>query len=169
LQSGSGETLHTVKGKYLTPLSPPTKIAFPPQESVPVACGSPIQIVAEALQYFKLHFRDPISNSELADRLATSEECLEFSFARIRGMSPAQALQELRLNQLFTALTEQPCQALERAIFSCGLGQTAGVLTLFEQTFGIDMPLFLRTCRRAADDRLFRREHPEAAALVLPN
>ena len=105
----------------------------------------------------------------MADRLATSEECLEFSFARIRGMSPAQALQELRLNQLFTALTEQPCQALERAIFSCGLGQTAGVLTLFEQTFGIDMPLFLRTCRRAADDRLFRREHPEAAALVLPN
>ena len=29
-------------------------------------------------------------------------------------------------------------------------------------------PLFLLTCRRAAEDRLFRLQHPEAEALVLP-
>jgi hypothetical protein len=38
---------------------------------------------------------------------------------------------------------------------------------LIDQEFGIAMPLFLLTCRRAADDRLFRLEHPEANALVL--
>jgi hypothetical protein len=42
------------------------------------------------------------------------------------------------------------------------------VLALFEQEFGIEMPLFLLTSRRAADDRLFRLEHPEAEELVLP-
>ena len=30
------------------------------------------------------------------------------------------------------------------------------------------MPLFLLTCRRAADDRLFRLEHQGAEELVLP-
>jgi hypothetical protein len=48
------------------------------------------------------------------------------------------------------------------------LGETAGVSALFEQEFGIDIPLFLHISRRAADDRLFRLEHPEAEALVLP-
>jgi hypothetical protein len=41
------------------------------------------------------------------------------------------------------------------------------VVELFEQDFGIVMHLFLLTCRRAADDCLFRLEHPEADALVL--
>lgn len=144
------------------------QIASRSSGSATLVCGNPIQIVAEALQYFKQHFREPISSCELAEALSTSEECLEFSFARIRSTTPAQALQELRLNQLFASLTDQPGQAVGCAIGACGLGHTAGVLPLFEQTFGIDMPLFLRTCRRAAKDRLFRREHPEAAAVVLP-
>jgi len=130
-------------------------------------CGSPMQIVADALRYFGQHFRDPIPITELAQVLGISEACLASSFDRIRGMTPAEALQEHRLNRLFTSLSEQPRQGLGRAIRACGLGQTDGVLNLFEQTFGIDMPLFLLTCRRAADDRLFRLEHPEAEALVL--
>jgi transcriptional regulator GlxA family with amidase domain len=150
------------------PIAIPIPIASRVLDSAPVTCGSPIQIVGAALQYFKLHFRDPINIAEMAQALAVSEECLDFSFARIRGMTPSQALQDLRLNKLFTALTDQPRQALERAIRACGLEETASVLPLFEQTFGIAMPQFLRTCRRAADDRHFRREHPEAA-LVLPN
>ena len=132
------------------------------------ACGSPLQIVANALQYFGQHFRDPIAIPELSESLGISEDCLDFSFDQIRGMTPAQALQEHRLNRLFSALTDQPRQGLGRAIRSCGLGQTAGVVPLFEQTFGIDMPLFLLTCRRAADDRLFRRTHPDPQSLVLP-
>jgi hypothetical protein len=57
---------------------------------------------------------------------------------------------------------------LKRAIQACGLSSTTGVVEVFEQTFGIEMPVFLLTCRRAADDREFRREHPEQTALVLP-
>lgn len=127
-----------------------------------------MRIVVETLQYFGLHFRDPIAITELAEALGISEACLDFSFDQIRGMTPAQALQEHRLNRLFAALTDQPRQGLTRAIRACGLGQTAGVVPLFEQTFGIDMPLFLLTCRRAADDRLFRRTHPDPQSLVLP-
>jgi hypothetical protein len=41
------------------------------------------------------------------------------------------------------------------------------MVALINQEFGIAMPLFLLTCRNAADDRLFRLEHPEANALVI--
>lgn len=127
-----------------------------------------MQLVSAALRYFGLHFSDPIQIPDLADLLGTSVACLDFSFDRIRGVTPARALQEHRLNKLFVVLTDQPRQGLGRAIRACGLGQTTGVLALFEEEFGIDMPLFLLTCRRAADDRLFRLQHPEADALVLP-
>jgi AraC-like DNA-binding protein len=132
-------------------------------------CPSPLQIVTAALGYFGLHFHEPIQITELARSLGISEACLTQSFDRIRGMTPAQALQEHRLNKLFMTLSDQPRQGLGLAIRACGLGQTAGVVALFEQTFGIDMPLFLLTCRRAAEDRQFRLQHPEAEALVLPS
>jgi hypothetical protein len=41
------------------------------------------------------------------------------------------------------------------------------MVALFDQEFSIAMPLFLLTCRRAADDRLFRLQHPKANALVI--
>jgi AraC-like DNA-binding protein len=127
-----------------------------------------MQVVAKARQYFGLHFQEPIVITEIPHALGISEACLDFSFDQVRGMTPAQALQEHRLNRLFAALTDQPRQDLKGAIQACGLDGTAGVVALFEQAFGIDMPLFLLTCRRAADDRLFRQEHPEAEALLLP-
>ncbi len=127
-----------------------------------------MQIVAKARQYFGVHFQEPIEITAIPQALGVSEDCLNFSFEQVRGMTPAQALLEQRLNKLFAALTDQPRQGLRRAIKACGLDRTAGVVALFEQTFGIDMPLFLLTCRRAADDRLFRRDHPEPEALVLP-
>jgi len=77
-------------------------------------------------------------------------------------------LQEHRLRKLFIALTAQPRHGLSRAIRAYGLAETTGVLALFEQEIGIDMPLFLLTCRRAAADRLFRRAHPDAEALMVP-
>jgi len=133
----------------------------------PPACGSPMQIVSRCLQYFSLHFAEPCVTADLLQDLAISEDCLVFSFDQVRGMTPAQALQEHRLNQLFASLTDQPRQGLGHAIEACGLGQTNGVVPLFEQTFGIEMPLFLLTCRRAADDRRFRRLHPDPASLVV--
>ena len=137
-------------------------------ESVPSGCESPMQVVADALHYFGQHFSEPIQIPSMAESLGISLDCLNFSFEHIRGVTPLQALQEHRLNKLFFALTDQPRRDLGRAIRACGLAETTGVLALFEQEFGIDMPLFLLTCRRAADDRLFRLEHPEAESLVLP-
>jgi len=136
--------------------------------SAPPDCGNPRQVVNEATHYFGLHFPDPIQMPDLADSLGTSLRCLDFSFDRIRGVTPFRALQDHRLNRLFAALSEQPRQGLGRAIRACGLGETKGVSELFEQEFGIDMPLFLQISRRAADDRLFRLQHPDADALVLP-
>ncbi len=136
--------------------------------AVPEAHGSPTQVVVMARRYFGLHLQEPIQISAVSQALGISEACLAFCFAQVRGMTPAEALLEQRLNTLFAALTDQPRQGLRRAIKACGLDSTAGVVALFEQTFGIEMPLFLLTCRRAADDRLFRRDHPEPEALVLP-
>ena len=137
-------------------------------QSVPSGCESPMQVVADALHYFGRNFSEPIQIPSMAESLGISLDCLNFSFEHIRGVTPLQALQEHRLNKLFVALTDQPRQDLGRAIRACGLAETTGVLALFEQEFGIDMPLFLFTCRRAADDRLFRLANPAAEALVLP-
>ncbi|MBM5800406.1 MAG: AraC family transcriptional regulator [Cyanobacteria bacterium K_DeepCast_35m_m2_023] len=131
-------------------------------------CYSPMQIVADALLYFSNHFSESTALATLATDLGFSEDCLDYSFDHIRGMTPAEALQEHRLNRLFGSLTDRPRQGLSHAIRSCGLAETHGAVALFERTFGIDMPLFLLTCRRAADDRQFRRLHPEPTALVLP-
>ena len=138
-------------------------------QSVPSGCESPMQVVADALHYFGQHFSEPIQIPSMAESLGISLDCLNFSFEHIKRVTPLQALQEHRLNKLFVALTDQPRQDLGRAIRACGLAETNEVLALFEQEFGIDMPLFLLTCRRAADDRLFRLEHPEAEELVLPS
>lgn len=137
-------------------------------ELYPLRSGNPMELVSEALQYFRAHYRYPIEIPALARVLGTNVRELDLSFERIRGVTAIRALQEHRLNKLFATLTDQPRQGLGRAIRDCGLGQTAGVIALFEREFGIAMPLFLLTCRRAADDRLFRRRHPEAEALVLP-
>ncbi|MFM7312935.1 MAG: hypothetical protein ACKO0M_07185 [Cyanobium sp.] len=123
--------------------------------------------MSDASTYFGLHFPDPIQMRDLAELLGTSLRCLDFSFERILGITPVRALQDVRLNQLFTALSDRPTQGIGSAIRACGLASTPGVPELFEEEFGIDMPLFLQMSRRAADDRLFRLVHPEADALVL--
>jgi methylphosphotriester-DNA--protein-cysteine methyltransferase len=124
-------------------------------------------VVGQALGYFALHFRRPIAMAAVADALGISEACLDFCFDQSRGMTPYEALQHHRLNRLFAAITRQPRRSLTRAILACGLKRSADTLTRFEATFGIAMPLFLLTCRRAEQDRHFRRGHPQRAALVL--
>ena len=133
-----------------------------------IACENPMQIVAKIRQYFSLHAQELIDLGDLPSQLGISKQCLEVSVEQVRGMSLAQALQEHRLNRLFAALTDHPRQGLGHAIQACGLSRTQGVVALFEQAFGIEMPSFLLTWRRAADDRCFRRNHPEPESLVLP-
>jgi transcriptional regulator GlxA family with amidase domain len=134
---------------------------------LPIVCDSPMQIVIKVREYFGLHFQESIDLNQLPALLEISQHCLDLSFMQVRGISLSQALQELRLNKLFAALTDQPRQELGHAIEACGLSQTKGVVTLFEHAFGIEMAVFMLTCRRAADDRLFRKDHPSADALVL--
>lgn len=131
------------------------------------SCDNPMQVVSRAMRYFSIHGSDPLPITHLAEALEISEDCLEYSFDQVRGMTTAQALQVHRLNRLFATLGAEPRQPLEQAIRRCGLAQTRGVVPLFEQTFGIEMALFLLTCRRAAEDRLFRREHQDPQSLVL--
>jgi hypothetical protein len=135
----------------------------------PVVCQSPMQIVVMVRQYFVLHLQEFIDISNLHALLGISKHChLESGFKQVRGVSLAQALQENRLNRLLASLTDHPCQGLGHAIEACGLTKTKGVVALFEQAFGIEMSFFMLTCRRAADDRLFRMRHPDPEALVLP-
>ncbi len=124
-------------------------------------------VVGQALSYFASHFQDPIQMQSVATALGISEGCLDFCFDQSRGMTPFEALQHHRLNQLFQSITDHPRQPLRLAISRCGLGQTVNPLALFEETFGIAMPLFVLTCRRAAEDREFRRLHPGRGELVL--
>lgn len=126
-------------------------------------------VVGRTLSYYARHFREPITIAQVAGYLGISEDCLDFCFDQARGMTPAEALLHHRLNRLFHTITDQPRQSLRKAIVSCGLGDVQRPIELFENTFGIEMPLFLITCRRAAADRAFRRRHPAADQLVLPS
>ena len=49
----------------------------------------------------------------------------------------------------------------------CGLLPVTEANRAFQQAFGIDLGSFRRTSHRAAEDRRFRRSHPEAADLVV--
>jgi transcriptional regulator GlxA family with amidase domain len=141
--------------------------------AVPEGCReagqSGLMVVGRTLHYFASHFREPITIPQVAGHLGISEDCLDFWFDQARGMTPAEALLQHRLNRLFHAITDEPRRNLREAMRSCGLGPGSHTIELFERTFGIDMPLFVLTCRRAADDRAFRRRHPSAEQLVLPS
>lgn len=138
-------------------------------EGCRIAGQSGQMVVGRTLHYFARHFHEPITISQVAGHLGISEDCLDFWFDQTRGMTPAEALLHHRLNRLFHTITEQPRQGLRKAIVSCGLGEGRRTIALFENTFGIEMPLFLLTSRRAAEDRAFRRLHPSADQLVLPS
>lgn len=135
----------------------------------PVVCQRPMQIVAMVQQYFVLHSQEFIDISNLHALLGISKHChLESGFKQVRGVSLAQALQEHRLNRLLDSLTDHSRQGLGHVIKASGLSKTKGVVAFFEQAFGIKMSFFMLICRRAAEDRLFRKPHPDPEALVLP-
>ena len=120
-------------------------------------------------QYFILHSQEFIDISNLHALLGISRHCrFESGFKQVRDVSLAQALQEHCLNRLLASLTDHPFQGLGHAIEVCGLTKTKGVVALFEQAFGIEMSFFMLTCCHAADDRLFRKRHPDPEDLVLP-
>jgi methylphosphotriester-DNA--protein-cysteine methyltransferase len=139
---------------------------------IPKGCPSAhphhsLEVVSEALRYFSAHFHEEIAMEQVAGAIGISEECLDFCFDQSRGMTPWQALQHHRLNRLFQTVSEQPGLHLRQLIRRCGLAGTPGAVDSFEETFGIDLTLFRRTCRRAAADRQFRRHDARREELVL--
>jgi AraC-like DNA-binding protein len=124
-------------------------------------------VVGQALLYFTQHFRDAIEMTDVARVIGISEECLDFCFDQSRGMTPFEALQHHRLNRLFQDIAAHPARSLPRSMRQCGLPCSAGTIAAFEDTFGIGMPLFRRTCLRAAADREGRRRHPDREHLIL--
>jgi transcriptional regulator GlxA family with amidase domain len=124
-------------------------------------------LVREAINYFSLHYGEPIQIARLASHLGVSEGCLALCFDHCHGRTPWQALQQLRLNRLYDAIVQQPGDPLERLVGHCGLLPVTEANRAFQQAFGIDLGSFRRTSHRAAEDRRFRRSHPDPADLVL--
>ena len=125
-------------------------------------------LVGEALKFFALHFRQPLPIQELVQGLGVSEQHLFACFKQARGITPQEALVDFRLDRLFQTFKDHPSQGLRRSIRDCGLTHTEKLIQLFESNFGIAMAPFLLICRRAQQDRAFRRLHPDRRHLVLP-
>jgi len=124
-------------------------------------------LVSQATAYFARHYGEPIQIGRLATDLGVSEGCLALCFDHCHGRTPWQALQQLRLNRLYDAIARQPGDPLERLVSHCGLLPVTEANRAFQQAFGIDLGSFRRTSHRAAEDRRFRRSHPNAADLVV--
>ena len=124
-------------------------------------------LVSEAIHYFADHYGEPIQIAGVASQLGVSEGCLALCFDHCQGRTPWQTLQQLRLNRLYEAIAHRPAEPLEQLVHRCGLLPVTEANRAFQQAFGIDLGSFRRTSHRAAEDRRFRRSHPNGADLVL--
>lgn len=125
------------------------------------------EIVAAATRFFADHYSEPISPDDVARLLGISEAELSECFARCRRRTPGQALESLRLDQLFRRVREHPNASLAVQVRQCGLPALTSTDRLFEANFGIGLAPFRHTSRRAAEDRAFRIHHPGPEALVV--
>jgi transcriptional regulator GlxA family with amidase domain len=124
-------------------------------------------LVNEAIHYFANHYGEPIHIAGVASQLGVSEGCLALCFDHCRGHTPWQTLQQMRLNRLYEAIAHRPADPLEQLVRRCGLLPVTEANRAFQQAFGIDLGSFRRTSHRAAEDRRFRRSHPDSGDLVL--
>jgi AraC-like DNA-binding protein len=127
------------------------------------------RLVSGATSYFGTHYAEPIRIAAVASRLGVSEGCLALCFDHCRGRTPWESLQQLRLSRLYEAIASRPADPLELLVRHCGLQPVTEANRAFQKAFGIDLGSFRRTSHRAAADRRFRRTHPDAADLVMPD
>lgn len=145
----------------------PPRSGEPPPESPALGREERRTLVNQATAYFARHYGEPIQMAHLASELGVSEGCLALCFDHCHGRTPWQALQQLRLNRLYEAIARQPGDPLEHLVGHCGLLPVTEANRAFQQAFGIDLGSFRRTSHRAEEDRRFRRNHPDAADLVV--
>jgi AraC-like DNA-binding protein len=124
-------------------------------------------LVRDAIHYFADHYAEPIQIAGLASALGVSEGCLALCFDHCQGRTPWQTLQQMRLSRLYEAISHRPAEPLEQLVDGCGLLPVTEANRAFQQAFGIDLGSFRRTSHRAAEDRRFRRSHPDGTDLVL--
>jgi len=112
----------------------PTDLAKQTLQASPGACGSPMQIVAKARQYFGVHLQEPIEITALPQALGVAEDCLNFSFEQVRGMTPAQTKVLNKLDRYALLVTSnQPFSEWEN-VFSTSAMTVAAVDRLVDHS-----------------------------------
>lgn len=91
--------------------------------------------VQEALNYITLHFREPVSVQELADRLHISRAYLTRTFSRHVGISPVRYIQMRRLEYACRLLTDSDMTCEEIAL-ETGMYDASHFNRLFQQNIG---------------------------------
>lgn len=120
---------------------------------VPESLADQWAVVDRVIGYFSEHFQEAIEFETLARLMGLNGEWLDLCFDHCRGKTPFQALQQVRLDQLFEGIASQPQQTLQQQVERCGLVSVMSANHSFEDLFGIGLAPFRRVCRRAAADR----------------
>ncbi|MCP9809396.1 helix-turn-helix transcriptional regulator [Cyanobium sp. HWJ4-Hawea] len=110
-------------------------------------------VVNRVIGYFGEHFQEAIELEAVALLMGLNGEWLDLCFDHCRGKTPFQALQHVRLGQLFESIVNQPQQTLQQQVDRCGLVSVISANHSFEDLYGIGLAPFRRVCRRAEADR----------------
>jgi methylphosphotriester-DNA--protein-cysteine methyltransferase len=125
-------------------------------------------VVRSALLLIADHVADPALNALwISETLAISPEELDAAFSAHRPLSCDMSILNHRLSRLFERITAEPHTALEQQVIACGLASIEAADHHFRACFGIDLNAFHAVSLRAADDRQFRRSHPQRRSLII--
>ena len=117
------------------------------------------EVVAQyALALIANHFTEHGLNALwICSQLAISQQELNGAFAQNRRFDCDQVILNFR----------QPEIPLEQQVSSCGLGSIQDTDLHFRNCFGIALRSFHDVSLRAAEDRRFRRSHPQRSSLII--
>ena len=127
------------------------------------------EVVAQyALALIANHFTEHGLNALwICSQLAISQQELNGAFAQNRRFDCDQIILNFRLCRLFEQITSQPEIPLKQQVSSCGLGSIQDTDLHFRNCFGIALRSFHDVSLRAAEDRRFRRSHPQRSSLII--
>ena len=125
-------------------------------------------VVRSAFVLIANHYPErDLSASWLSDRLGISPKDLEAAFRQHHSLACDLSILNYRLSRLFERITTQPQTALEQQVMTCGLGSIQAADQHFLASFGITLEAFHAVSLRAAEDRQFRRRHPNPDSLII--
>ena len=128
----------------------------------------PEAVAQSALALIANHYAEHDLNALwISSRLAISQQELNGAFAQNRRFDCDRIILNFRLCRLFEQITSQPEIPLKQQVASCGLGSIQDTDPHFRNCFGIDLRPFHDVSLRAAEDRQFRRSHPQRSSLII--